>query len=159
MMIRVMGKQELPQSEIGNPKSEISLTAVGRAILHVVCPPCVRPSATLLSAAKSRLLLVGEGWFVRFPGLGGFFNPMKTSAALILIVMLGAGCNTTTFSETRPDGTQVRVTNCRAFWSSETYAATIGTNGASLTANKSSVESAAIAAAVQGAIQGAALVK
>lgn len=63
-----------------------------------------------------------------------------------------AGCNTTTFERTSPDGSRVSVTNVRAFWSSESYACTITTNGASLTASKSNVDGAAISAAVEGSI-------
>jgi len=81
--------------------------------------------------------------------------PPKT-VALALGCLCGAflltGCNTTTFKATKADGTSVQITNKRFCWSTENYAATLTTNGASLTASKSNVDSAAIAASVSAAV-------
>jgi hypothetical protein len=81
---------------------------------------------------------------------------MKTTIAIIGLAAMCCGCNTTTCKMERPDGTKICVVNNRFFWSSDSYMASFGTNSASLTANKSSVDANAIAAAVQGAINGAA---
>lgn len=79
---------------------------------------------------------------------------MKT-LFLIGACALLAGCNTTSFTATKPDGTKIAISNNRFLWSSDSYSATLTTNGASLTANKSSADSATIQAIVQGAVAGA----
>lgn len=73
---------------------------------------------------------------------------------LSTLALFVTACNTTSFEATKPDGTHIRITNQRLLWSSDNYAATLGTNGASLTANKSSTDSATIQAIVQGAVAG-----
>ena len=70
--------------------------------------------------------------------------------------LLFVGCAVTTFDATKADGTKVHVTNTRLFWTTDSYAASIANDKASLTANKSSVDKEALAAVVQGAVQGAA---
>jgi hypothetical protein len=79
---------------------------------------------------------------------------MKKSLLLLLPVALFAGCCATNFSATKPDGTKVAVSNYRLIWSTEAYNCNISSNSASLTANKSSTDSAAIAAVAQGVVQG-----
>ena len=81
------------------------------------------------------------------------FIVILLSLAGIVTVLL-TGCNTTLFSETKPDGTKISIKNSRVFWSSESYTCQFSTNGASLSASKSTVDSAAISAATQGAING-----
>lgn len=71
-------------------------------------------------------------------------------AAVIL-----TGCNTTVFTAKKADGTTVSISNHRFLWASDSYTATLNTNGASLSANKSSSDSATISAIVQGAVAGA----
>jgi len=81
--------------------------------------------------------------------------PPKT-LALALGCLCGAflltGCNTTTFKSVKPDGTSIEIINKRVFWSTDQYSAVLTTNGASLTASKSNVDSAAIAASVGAAV-------
>jgi hypothetical protein len=79
---------------------------------------------------------------------------MKSSILLVLVLVLGSGCNTITFDKTSPDGTKTIVTCCRAFWSSEEYEATLGATTATLKAKKSGVDTAAISAAAEGAVKG-----
>ncbi len=73
---------------------------------------------------------------------------------LIPIIACLTGCNTTTFKASKSDGTIVEIRNSRVWWSTEAYAVNLTTNGASLTASKSTVDSAAIGAAVTGAVDG-----
>lgn len=78
---------------------------------------------------------------------------MKT--LLLVLPLVVAGCNTTTFEQKHEDGTYTKITNTRSVWSTDSYTCTLNTNGvASLTANKSSVDSNAIAAVAQGVAQG-----
>lgn len=70
------------------------------------------------------------------------------------MMVLLTGCNTTVFTMTKPDGTKVSISNGRLLWTSDSYSATLTTNGASLSANKSSTDSTAMAAVAQGVIQG-----
>ncbi len=65
------------------------------------------------------------------------------------------GCNTTSYVETSKDGSSKSIQNHRFLWASDSFAAQFGPNGASLTANKSSADSATISAIVQGAVAGA----
>lgn len=78
---------------------------------------------------------------------------MKTLFLIPLVALL-AGCNTTTFVQTSKDGSSLSVANHRFLWTSDSFTASFNTNGASLTANKSSADSAAIAAIAQGVAQG-----
>lgn len=70
------------------------------------------------------------------------------------LALTGLGCNSLTFEATKPDGTHVKVTSVRAVWSTDEYAAQIGTNTASLTAKKSSVDATAIEATAAGVARG-----
>lgn len=79
---------------------------------------------------------------------------MKTTL-LCCLLALGCGCNVITFEFTRPDGTRVKVAAARAVWSTDSYDASLTTNGASLKAVKSGVNTDAIAAATEGAVRGA----
>lgn len=77
------------------------------------------------------------------------------AALAILFLLSMTGCNTTTFTRVDKDGSRIRVSNIRAFWSSESYDCQLSTNGtARLTATKSNVDAAAIQAAAQGAVNG-----
>lgn len=80
---------------------------------------------------------------------------MKKLLLIPMAALVFCGCNTTSFEATKPDGTHLKIANHRLFWSSDSYTATISTNGASLSANKSTSDSAAIQAIVQGAVAGA----
>lgn len=75
-------------------------------------------------------------------------------ASLIALALLITGCNTTTFKQTAKDGTTVTIANSRWLWTTESYSVKFDTNGASLTANKSSTDSAAIAAVAEGLVKG-----
>ncbi len=77
---------------------------------------------------------------------------MKKAILISLPIILLTACNTTNFSATRADGTKVQIVNRRFMWATEAYNATLTTNGASLSASKSTVDSAAIGAAVAGAV-------
>lgn len=79
---------------------------------------------------------------------------MKTLILIPIAALLLTGCNTTVFTAKKSDGTTVSISNHRFLWSSDSYSASLTTNGASLTANKSSSDSATIAAIVQGAVAG-----
>lgn len=82
----------------------------------------------------------------------------KLFIACALCVLCGSitGCAVTTFDATKADGTKVHVTNTRVLWTTDSYAASIANDSASLSANKSSVDKEALAAVIQGAVQGAA---
>jgi len=93
-----------------------------------------------------------------FP-LSAFRFPLLAFSLPLLafsLPLLFAGCAVTTFDATKADGTKVHVTNTRLLWTTDSYAASIANDKASLTANKSSVDKEALAAVVQGAVQGAA---
>lgn len=77
--------------------------------------------------------------------------------ALCAALALCAGCNTVSFQFSKPDGTSVKVWSARAVWNTDSYEATLTTNGASLKATKSGVDAAAIGAATEGAVRGALL--
>jgi len=77
---------------------------------------------------------------------------MKKLIVLPLLAIALSGCNTTTFKATKADGTSVEIVNKRFFWATDNYSAVLTTNGASLTASKSNVDSAAIAASVGAAV-------
>jgi hypothetical protein len=80
---------------------------------------------------------------------------MKKLILISVVSVLAAGCNTTTFERTAPDGSRVSVKNIRAFWSSESYDCQLSTNGtARLTANKSGGDAAIVQAVAQGTING-----
>lgn len=83
---------------------------------------------------------------------------MKTKLALLLLapcfLLLLSGCNVLNFEATKPDGTVVKVRSVRAVWSTDEYAAQIGTNSASLTAKKSTVDATAIEATAAGVARG-----
>ena len=72
---------------------------------------------------------------------------------LIPVLALAAGCNTTSFKATKPDGTTVQIVNTRILFSTENYSATLTTNGATLSATKSGVDGEASAAIVAAAIR------
>ncbi len=75
-------------------------------------------------------------------------------SALLLMTALSA-CNTTSFEATRADGTHIKITNQRVIWTTDSYAFSLTTNGASLSANKSATDKETIEAIVQGAVAGA----
>lgn len=79
----------------------------------------------------------------------------KFIAALIAIAAIFAtcGCNTTTFTKTA-DGA-VTIVNQRTLWTTDSYDCQWNTNGASLSVNKSGVDSQAVAAIGQLLIQAA----
>jgi hypothetical protein len=77
---------------------------------------------------------------------------MKT-LILIPILALVAGCNSTSFKATKPDGTTVSISNTRFLFATENYSATLTTNGATLSATKSGVDGEAGAAIVAAAIK------
>lgn len=77
---------------------------------------------------------------------------MKTLILLPLILL--AGCCVTTFEVTKPDGTKVAVHNYRTIWTTDSYNAVIGTNSASLSATKSSVDAATAGAIAKGVTEG-----
>jgi len=79
---------------------------------------------------------------------------MKKIILASFAAVLLTGCNTTVFTAVKSDGTKVSVSNHRFLWTSDSYTATLSTNGASLSANKSSADSATISAIVQGAVSG-----
>lgn len=81
---------------------------------------------------------------------------MKTKLFLLALVGLIAlpACNVLNFEATKPDGTVVKVRSVRAVWSTDEYAAQIGTNSASLTAKKSTVDATAIEATAAGVARG-----
>lgn len=75
----------------------------------------------------------------------------------ILFVLLCAvlcGCNTITFTETKPDGTKVEIRCLRALWSSESYEAVLE-GRAKLSASKSKSDADALGAVAEGAARGA----
>jgi len=74
------------------------------------------------------------------------------SIAAILIV--GAGCNTTKFTATKPDGTKVEIENKRWIWTTENYTATLKADEAALTANKSGTDNEAIKSLATGIAEG-----
>ena len=85
---------------------------------------------------------------------------MKKTFALIGLAALACGCNTTHFSVTNFDEQgrktkTVEITNRRALWATEGYSASYNTNGATLTASKSSVDKDALAAIVSAAVTAA----
>ena len=73
----------------------------------------------------------------------------------VALCLFLTGCNTTQFTQTKADGTSVTIKNSRLFWTTDSYACTWNTNGASLDVNKSGVDAAAIANVVQAAITAA----
>lgn len=82
---------------------------------------------------------------------------MKKATALC-IAALGiavAGCNTTQFTATKPDGTKVTIINTRCFWSTDSYAASLTPDKAELMANKSRPDSEALAAMMAAAVTAA----
>lgn len=81
---------------------------------------------------------------------------MKLVTTSICLMLLACGCCYTKFRVKKADGTEVSIENVRAIWTTDSYSATLSTNGAALSANKSSTDKEAIAAIVQGAVQGAA---
>ena len=83
---------------------------------------------------------------------------MKLRSLLALGALLLTGCNTLTFTAVRPDGTQVTIKSTRVVWSTESYRGEVSGFG-SLTATKSTVDTAAIAAAAEGAARGIMMMK
>lgn len=79
---------------------------------------------------------------------------MKTLALTLTCAVL-AGCNTTHFSATRPDGTKIVVDNYRMFWSTQDYQLVLGTNSASLSAERSSPDADSLKAVAEGVTTGA----
>ena len=63
-------------------------------------------------------------------------------------------CNTTKFTQTRPDGSKVTITNARLLWQTESYTASFSSNSASLSANESTVNTQAISAVASGVAAG-----
>lgn len=77
-------------------------------------------------------------------------------AAIIATAIMAAGCCATKYSVSSPDGkSQVKVSNYRFFWTTDSYAVNFNTNGtASIAVNKSATDSTALAAVAQGVVQG-----
>lgn len=75
---------------------------------------------------------------------------------LILLLACTAlcGCNTITFSETKPDGSKIEARCLRAFWASENYEAELD-GKAKLKASKSKADAEALAAVAEAAARGA----
>jgi len=87
---------------------------------------------------------------------------MKKTLTIIGLALLCAGCNTTRFSRAQVIDGKTNITslvNYRFLWANEGYTMTISSNTASITCQKTSVDSQAIAAGVQGAVQGAMMAK
>ena len=72
-----------------------------------------------------------------------------TSAALLL-----TGCCATKFAFKKPDGSMVSITNYRLFWTTDSYNVSLSTNTATMSANKSTVDSDSIAAVASGVVHG-----
>lgn len=72
---------------------------------------------------------------------------------IALIPLLLCGCNTTSFEQTAPDGTVIRVVNNRFAWKTETYAIKLGEN--SITTSGSGADNEVIKSVAEGAVAGA----
>lgn len=64
------------------------------------------------------------------------------------------GCNTITFTETRPDGSKIEARCLRAFWASENYEAELD-GKAKLKASRSKTDAEALGAVAEGFARGA----
>ena len=79
-------------------------------------------------------------------------NLFAIGAIGVLAVL--TGCNSTSFTATKPDGTIINVKNSRLLWSTEAYAVNLTSNSASLSATKASADAAAFAAIAEGVAKG-----
>ena len=79
---------------------------------------------------------------------------MKKTLTLIGLAAICTGCNSINFTQTRPDGSSVTIKATRVLWATESYTVTFNTNGATMTAHKSTGDSAAIEAAAAGIVRG-----
>lgn len=86
--------------------------------------------------------------------LSAFRFPLFLGVLCVLAVC--TGCNTTTFDATKPDGTKIHIVNNRLLWTTDSYAAELSGERASLNANKSKTDTEALKAVVEAAVTSAA---
>lgn len=74
--------------------------------------------------------------------------------ALLMAAVLITGCCATSYTLKQPGGQEITVKNNRFFWATDSYSVNFSTNGASISVNKSSTDSAAIGAVAEGVAKG-----